>query len=405
MTSHTMTMKGRWSRTVFALFAAMLCLLALNGCGSTPQASASTTVLPFDRAVAQATDALLAQTRTSGLLGKLESRRSAVIDPMIDASSGQRTMASQLLQTRATERMATQADGLEVLQFDNANLSKANYLLTGTLTRQVGKQGAPVRLDLALTDLRSRKVVAQSSALARDEGLDGTPLPYDQDSPVSAKEQVVDGYVRTSATAPGQPADAFYLERLAVAPTISEAATLYGRGRYEDSLARFGAAAKTPEGDQLRVLSGTYLSLIKLNRMAEAEQAFGKMVDYGIAHKQLGVKFLFNPGGTVFWSDPKVSGQYAMWLGQIARLSTDAKVCMDIVGHTSHTGAGSLNDALSLQRASAIRQRLMAQSAVLGERTKADGKGFRENIIGTGTDNAVDALDRRVEFKIIDCKG
>jgi hypothetical protein len=29
--------------------------------------------------------------------------------------------------------------------------------------------------------------------------------------------------------------------------------------------------------------------------------------------------------------------------------------------------------------------------------------GFRQNIVGSGTDNAVDALDRRVEFKIIPC--
>jgi len=29
--------------------------------------------------------------------------------------------------------------------------------------------------------------------------------------------------------------------------------------------------------------------------------------------------------------------------------------------------------------------------------------GFRQNIVGSGTDNAVDALDRRVEFKIVPC--
>jgi hypothetical protein len=29
--------------------------------------------------------------------------------------------------------------------------------------------------------------------------------------------------------------------------------------------------------------------------------------------------------------------------------------------------------------------------------------GFRENLIGTGTDDARDALDRRVEFKITGC--
>ena len=60
-------------------------------------------------------------------------------------------------------------------------------------------------------------------------------------------------------------------------------------------------------------------------------------------------------------------------------------------------------DTLSLQRANFIRQRLTAEAPVLGARTKTSGMGFRQNIVGSGTDNAVDALDRRVEFKIIPC--
>jgi outer membrane protein OmpA-like peptidoglycan-associated protein len=58
---------------------------------------------------------------------------------------------------------------------------------------------------------------------------------------------------------------------------------------------------------------------------------------------------------------------------------------------------------LSVQRARYIRQRLIGEAGVLGERTRPSGKGFRENIIGTGTDDAVDALDRRVEFRIVGC--
>jgi hypothetical protein len=30
--------------------------------------------------------------------------------------------------------------------------------------------------------------------------------------------------------------------------------------------------------------------------------------------------------------------------------------------------------------------------------------GFRENIVGTGADDASDALDRRVEFKVVACE-
>ena len=76
---------------------------------------------------------------------------------------------------------------------------------------------------------------------------------------------------------------------------------------------------------------------------------------------------------------------------------------MNIVGHTSRTGSEPANDALSLQRANFIRQRLAAEAPSLAAKTKTSGMGFRQNIVGSGTDNAVDALDRRVEFRIVPC--
>jgi outer membrane protein OmpA-like peptidoglycan-associated protein len=389
---------------------ALLGVLAIGlvaGCAA-PQATTSTAELPFDEAVARATDGLVSQTqKLPAFLAKVEAKlvkRGVVLDPMLDASTGQQTNATQLLEKRVTERMTTKFDSIEILPFQTSNLGKAQYLLTGTTTRvQTGKAKGPLQINLALTELKTGNVVAQAGALARDEGLDHTPLPYYQDSPVLLKDQVIDGYVKTTATPPGQRADPYYIERVAVATVIFDATTLYNAEKYQEALAQYRAAGGASGGEQLRVLNGVYLANSKLGRTAEAELAFGKVVAYGIGYNQLGVKFLFNPGSTVFWSDPKVSGAYAMWLRQIAKEGTAAKACMDIVGHTSHTGSEQLNDTLSMQRASYIRQRLTAEAAPLGTRAKATGMGFRENIVGSGTDNAVDALDRRVEFKIIPC--
>jgi len=122
-----------------------------------------------------------------------------------------------------------------------------------------------------------------------------------------------------------------------------------------------------------------------------------------LSSNNLGVKFLFNPGTTNFWSDPQVSGPYGFWLRQIARQAVGTKVCMSVVGHTSRTGSQAYNDRLSLQRAAYIKQRLDNEAPPLASRTKASGVGFRENLVGTGTDDARDALDRRVEFKITEC--
>ncbi|MBU6260406.1 MAG: OmpA family protein [Burkholderiales bacterium] len=397
------------ARRTLALWALMLAALA--GCG-TPQPSVSTHELPFDTAVDQATDALVAQTqKLPGFLARIETKveakiakRDVVLDPMVDAGSGQQTKATQQLEQRVTARMQAKFASLEILPFRADNVAKAAYLLTGTLTRVGGRTTArPLQINLALTDLHSGKVVAQASALAQDQGLDHEPLPYFQDSPVLVKDGVVDGYVRTSATPPGQPADPTYFERLPVATVISDAGSAYNDGHYADALEKYRAAAAMNGGGQLRTLDGIYLSNIKLGRMAEAETAFGNIVAYGFKKRQLDVKFLFNPGSTVFWSDPRVSGAYDMWLRQIARQGAAAQVCMQVIGHTSHTGSEQVNDALSLQRASFILQRLVDDAPGLGPRAKAIGMGWRENIVGSGTDNAVDALDRRVVFKIVDC--
>ena len=40
-----------------------------------------------------------------------------------------------LLETRVSERLTTKFEPFEILPFQSANLSKAQYLLTGTMTR------------------------------------------------------------------------------------------------------------------------------------------------------------------------------------------------------------------------------------------------------------------------------
>jgi outer membrane protein OmpA-like peptidoglycan-associated protein len=396
-------------RTCLRWLAAGVVLAMLGGAGC--QSTGPTVIsneLPFDQAVAAATDGLVAQTQTlPAFLAKVEAKvvkRPLVIDPMLDAASGQQTQVTRQLEQRVSDRLRNQHAQFELQPFQAANLARAQYLLVGTMARQPGGGARkPFMINLALVEMSSRNVLAQASALARDDGLDTTPTPYYQDSPVLVKDQVVDGYIRTAQSAPGQPADAYYLERIAAAALINDATNAYNASQYNDALGLYRQAIATPAGEQLRALNGLYLSSWRLGRTAEAEQAFGRVVAFGITNRNLGVKFLFNPGSTEFWSDPKVNGPYALWLRQIARQAGAAKVCMNVVGHTSRTGSEQTNDRLSQARASAIKQKLDAEVAELSTRTRASGMGWRENIIGTGSDDISDALDRRVEFKIVSC--
>lgn len=380
-------------RFLAAILVWMAVAVALAGCATSPP-RASDGPVALDEAITATTDALF----STDLLSRL-SKRQVVLDPTLDATTGQQTAATQRLDAGIAARIASQFAQVELLPFRAASLSTAQYLMTGTLARAA----SGYQLNLALVDLRSGRVTSQSSAPVRSDTVDMTPLAYYRDSPVLVRDKTTDGYIRTSSTPVGQRADALYLERIAAATVINDATLLYNSERYREALGQYRSALASPAGDQIRVLNGIYLTSVKLGQMAEAEEAFGRLVTYGIASNQLGMKFLFNPGTTHFWSDPTVSSAYSMWLRQVARQGANANVCVDIVGHSSKTGSEDVNDSLSLRRAAYIKQRLTNESPALGNRTRASGMGSRETIVGTGTDDVVDALDRRVEFKIVEC--
>src|SRR5262245_52550799 len=182
-------------------------LLIVAGCATPPpppppppSATADTSERSFEEAVQVATDGLMSQLQArSDPAAKTDAKRGIVIDPMVDALSGQQTAATRLLEQRVGERLQANPR-LEVMPFQVAGLCKAQYLVIGTMTRVASAQtgGRQVfQIDLAATDLKTGTVAAQASSRAKDEAQDTNPTPYYRDSPVVVKDKVVDGYIAT----------------------------------------------------------------------------------------------------------------------------------------------------------------------------------------------------------------
>jgi outer membrane protein OmpA-like peptidoglycan-associated protein len=368
--------------------------------------------LTFDAGVDYAIDDLLVQARrlpafnpAPGILKKEEPMRGVIaVDPAIDGNTGQQTIASKALDARLLQRAADKFAQFDVGAVNSAMLGKAQYVLAATLTPIDAKAASGTfRISLSLTDIKTGFVVAQSVARIRSEGVDTTPTAFYRDSPSLTKDRVVEGQIRTAQTPTGGAADEFYLSRLPINALIGEGSRLYEAGNYAEALRYYESAAARPEGQQLRVLNGLYLANIQLGRTDEAEKAFAKIVSLGLATNSLSVKFLFRPGSLEFLADPKVSGPYVMWLRLVAREVAASKSCLNIVGHTSRTGAEQFNDRLSMQRAVAIQRRLETLAPETASRLGSSGMGFRENLVGSGSDDLRDALDRRVEFKVRNC--
>lgn len=381
--------------------------------GTPPPTPTAPVALPFDSAVLRAAGILLSDS--DKVLAKSNSKlpRQLVIDPLIDANTGQQTVGTQKMGEQIASLIKVQyGEIFDVQPFTRATLEQSPLLLMGTLTAMNKDNNPQERADvfriwLTMVDLATGRVIAKALGRATEETVDATPTPMYRDSPTWPKDATVEAYINSCQvnTKIGDPVVPTYLRSINTAALISEATDAYDRGRMDDAFKLYSQAATgEDEAGQLRILNGLYLSAWNMGRQKEASDAFGRIVTHGLTTKKLGVKFLFQPNSTDFVRDPKLSNQYTDWINQIAIQSAPTSVCLRVVGHTSRTGSAAFNDALSLRRASTIQRRLETMaSGALKNRMIPDGVGFRETLIGTGTDDLRDALDRRVEFNVIDC--
>jgi outer membrane protein OmpA-like peptidoglycan-associated protein len=193
------------------------------------------------------------------------------------------------------------------------------------------------------------------------------------------------------------------LAHLPAAAVINEATLAYSAGQTAAANRLYKEAEPLAERGDLRVLNGLYLTSWQLGLKDAARDAFDKLVGSGLAQQRLPVKLLFQPGRTSFNAIGDLPLQYQMWMSSLAQLAARTQACMRVVGHTSRTGSASGNEALSRQRAEAVQKLLEQNNRSLGPRLSAAGVGSREALIGLGSDDQRDALDRRVEFRIVDC--
>jgi outer membrane protein OmpA-like peptidoglycan-associated protein len=346
---------------------------------ASPQASPPAAAAPppptpvaFDAALLKAANDLLSKAKLDASPDKV----TLVIDPLIDGVTGSQSVATHLEEKRVIELVKSSYPRFQVARFSAESVAKSPIVLIGTFTA-INNAGAATgprdayRICLALADLKTKTIISKGVARALPDGIDPTPVSFFAESPVFTKDASTDAYIKScQGTKVGDTIDQTYADRIVVASLINDGIEAYDAGHYRDALDFYQAALKTPGGEQLRVLA---------------------------------VKFLFKPGSTQFSTDRSVRAPYDAWLEKISERTAAKQGCLEIVGHTSATGLPAINDRLSGLRADYVKDRLEDNEHSLRGRLIATGKGSREMIVGTGKDDASDALDRRVEFKTAKC--
>jgi outer membrane protein OmpA-like peptidoglycan-associated protein len=340
--------------------------------------------------------------------------RQAVIDPFIDAQNGYGTRTTQRAQDELISRLGERDPTIRVAPLTSGNLDASAYVVTGALSFE-NAAGAPAvqgagasasrqyRLLASISDARSGSVIASSSAWVAERNLDMAPLPSFVDSPVFLNDSYARGLLTTARASPGTMADTVWFSRLSTAALLADAQTAFAADDPRNALGLYQRAEARSDGKLLKTYSGLYVTHLKLGNPGEAERAFGQLVALALTENNLSIRFLFRVNSTDFVADSRLVDQYRLWVRQLAAQLARARTCVDVQGHSSRSGSEEYNDKLSLERANALRRQLQAEAPALASLLRASGRGSRENLVGSGSDDARDAIDRRVEFRIVSC--
>lgn len=333
-----------------------------------------------------------------------------VIDPFFDADSGEIPGVSFDIEKKMISEIESKYEDISIKRLSPSTLEKAKYVLNGTIHLDYFNEGDKsfsrkyYRVSSSAVDLSNGKVIANADVWISDRDLDYKRTPVYEDSPMYLKDDSMDSAVSTSEKAAGEQAGKNYFNSLEINAILSEAGTAYNEGDYVEALNLFQKAANSRNGQIMKTYAGLYMTHYKLGNTEKASSAYSELIKISVEkYNNLTVKFLFNVNSVEFWDDPNLKRQYGIWIKEIGGYFSDQNYCLQIVGHSSHSGPIDWNDKLSLMRARRIQELLKPHFETVFERSEAIGKGFRENIVGTGTDDERDAPDRRVEFKVVNC--
>ncbi len=364
-------------------------------------------LIPFEQAIADLATRLLSQIKADpAAAGK--ATINVMIVPFADADSGEVPEVSRRIEKIMIATGERHFKGFNLARLTSKNISRADYIINGSIRLESYRTlfaKAPSRNYFVRGEARGLadpKIIGKAGVWIAEMNLNYTPTAIYKDSPL---------YLQGSTmTPPAKAQHPSYEENfldisLKTRAMLIEARMAYEQKDYEAAAALFAMAAQRQDGQDLGTYAGLYLANHKLGRRAESEEAFAKVVSISVEkYRFLTVKYLFGVDSVDFLQDEQLKERYDAWLRHIGRYFHNTDYCLRIVGHASHTGTEAYNDSLSLERAKSIQQRLQKSFPEVLQRSEAIGKGFSENIVGVGTDDERDALDRRVELFIVDCK-
>jgi outer membrane protein OmpA-like peptidoglycan-associated protein len=321
-----------------------------------------------------------------------------LIGPTITTASGEITKSGRELQTFLLLDLKSQIPDHPVERLGGDIPAAGANVLTGTVRYERPNPKTPDEnwfvVALTLSD-KNGLSIGEATFRINARQFDPTPSRFFQNSPIFVASAVAKDQ-RQTVTQPTAKA-------LELAARADHAIVAYEANQFDTARQSFQEIIKS-DADNLLALSGLYQSSLALGRQADAQQALDLMIDAGFKTGVLSFKFMFRVRSAEFRDDFAVAREYPRWIERLAARFSRSSACLRIEGHASRSGSIEHNTNLSLKRAQRVAEMFISHNPALAKRVQVAGKGYANNIVGSGTDDATDAIDRRVEFHLSPCR-
>lgn len=341
------------------------------------------------------------------LAGQLDPKgtlRVVQLGPVVSADSGEMVRSGSDMQTLIMLDLQGFLPGHHIKRLDPKDTDSA-WVISGVVRYAkptTASEEGWFKVELSASDPTGR-VMPVVPGRINPRQFDPTPSRFFQESAI----YFVDSHTRQRSEFAMLDGGQVNMERrkrfLLVEAGLDAAVSAYEDAKYTESERLFEDVAKLSSGN-MTALFGYYQSLLAQKRFKDAELALAAVIDAGIQEGSLSFRIFFRVGSAEFRDDLPIAMQYPVWLSVIAKRLAATDKCLKVEGHTSKTGSADYNEALSLRRAKRIADLITDGTApAFRKRLSTAGAGFRKNIIGSGSDDAADAVDRRVEFLLQKC--
>lgn len=364
-------------------------------------------LVPFEEAISTLAGNLLDQVKADRPLSVEKGPINVMLIPFVDANSGEVPEVSRSIEKIVIDVGRRNFEGINLARLTFKNIDRADYIIDGSImlesskSKDTAKHLKHYHVLGKVRNLADKKIIGESNVWISDTDLNYTPTAIYRDSPLYFKSSRLTKADKTRRQTYKKDLLGVSMKTRAM---LIEGRTAYENGNYEAAEVLFSMAANRKDGQDLGTYAGLYLANHKLGRFEEAEKAFAEVVYISVEkYRFLTVKYLFGVGSVGFLQDENLQVRYDTWIRNIGKYFHNSNHCLLIIGHASHTGTKAYNDQLSLERAKSIQKQLRKTFPEVFQRSQVIGKGFSENIVGIGSDDERDALDRRVELYIVDC--